>query len=393
MPRQNALTHSTQCDEAKPVCSNCTRLQLNCLYDRAKPTDQPANSASVDSSSSRETLDPASVRDPPESEARRKLELSLFYQYFSETGASIAVDEASHPFWVDIVSQLAFKCNALLYSLFLLAALHRAKKSNHTDKESLNHSSTYLNMALRELNREIEHLSAENVDGVCLTSSLLRIYMFVRLQDRELEPYAPPTSWLRMTGTSSAVFRQSAEITSMNPNSIGMQMINLVTDLMKEDETRLHTQSLLHLMRRQEPHELAEPWSSDVQDAYLSTLNYIGAIWKAMQNRQPPGSVVRRLIVFPLFVDTRFVDMVEEQRPRALVIMAHYFALLAMLRGFWWVGDAGPREVRAIVKQLPSEWQGALEWPLEILKDQIVFTHDMEVDELSEYAAGLKIRI
>jgi hypothetical protein len=73
--------------------------------------------------------------------------------------------------------------------------------------------------------------------------------------------------------------------------------------------------------------------------------------------------------------------------------MAHYFALLAMLRGFWWVGDAGPREVRAIVKQLPSEWQGALEWPLEILKDQIVFTHDMEVDELSEYAAGLKIRI
>lgn len=146
-------------------------------------------------------------------------------------------------------------------------------------------------------------------------------------------------------------------------------------------------------MRRQDAHELQESWDEDVQDAYLSTLNYIGGIWKAMQDRQPPGSVARRLIVFPLFVNTRFVDMVDEKRPRALVIMAHYFALLAMLRGFWWVGDAGPREVRAIVKELPLEWQPSLAWPLEILKDQIVFTHDMEVDKLSEYAAGLKLQI
>lgn len=248
-------------------------------------------------------------------------------------------------------------------------------------------------MALRELNREIEHLSKENVDGVCLTASLLRIYSFVRLQDRELEPYVPPTQWLRMTGTSSSVFRQSAEITSQNPNSVGMRMIELVIDLFDEDEKRLHTEGLLHLLRRQEPHELEEEWDAEVQDAYLSTINYIGGIWKSMQDHMPPGSVARRLIVFPIFVDTRFVDMVEERRPRALVILAHYFALLAMLRGFWWVGDAGPREVTAILDELPVEWHGGLTWPLEILKDQIVFTQDMEVNKLSEYAAGLNLHM
>ncbi|TWU77332.1 hypothetical protein ED733_005322 [Metarhizium rileyi] len=394
---QRCRSRRVKCDEAKPICSNCTRLQLNCVYDRIKPADQPTRFVSVDHPRSlpagKESLEPENVVDPPESEARRKLELSLFYHYFSETGPSISVDEASHPFWVDMVSQLAFKCNALLYSLLLLSALHRTKKSDYTDKESLHHSSTYLSMTLRELNREIEHLSAGNVDAVCLTASLLRIYTFVRFQDRDLEPYTPPTSWLRMTGTSSAVFRQSAEITSMNPSSVGMQMVDLVTHLLDEEAARLHTKGLIHLMRRQDAHELEEPWDVDVQDAYLSTLNYIGAIWRAMQDRQPPGSVVRRLIVFPLFVDNRFVDMVDEKRPRALVIMAHYFALLAMLRGFWWVGDAGPREVRAIAKQLPLAWQGALVWPLEVLKDQIVFTHDMEVNKLSEYAAGLTLQI
>ncbi|KHN99646.1 C6 finger domain-containing protein [Metarhizium album ARSEF 1941] len=384
-----------RCDEAKPICSNCTRLQLACLYDRVGPAGPPPPSPPSGSSSSaatKETPDAEGVVDPPESEARRKLELSLLHQYFSETGPSIAVDAASRPFWVDMASELAFKCDALLYALLLLAALHRARKPGCPDeRQSLHQSSTYLGMTLRELGREIAHLSASNVDGVCLAASMLRVYAFVRFQDRELEPYTPPTSWLRMTGTSGAVFRQSAAITSMDPGSLGMRMADLVADLLDGDES--HASGLAHLMRRQHPHELAEaPWDADVQAAYLSALNYIGAVWRAMRDRRPPGSVARRLIVFPLFVHARFVDMVDEERPRALVIVAHYFALLAMLRGLWWVGDAGPREVRAIAKQLPPEWRGALDGPLEILEDHVVFTPDMEVDRLAEYAARLRLR-
>ncbi|KAG8416435.1 hypothetical protein J3458_007021 [Metarhizium acridum] len=395
---QRCRARRVKCDEAKPICSNCTRLQLTCLYDRVKPASQPPppplpSSSSSSSTAAKEAPGPESIADPPESEARRKRELSLFHQYFSETGPSIAVDEASLPFWVDRVPQLAFRCNALLYSLFVMAALHRAKVSNYADTESLNHSSTYLSMAVRELGREIERLSACNVDAVCLASSVLRIYTFVRLQERALEPYAPPTSWLRMTGSSGAVFRQSAAITAMDRGSVGMQMVDLVADLLDEEEARAHTAPLAHLLRRQHAHELEEPWGAAVQDAYLSAISCIGAVWRAMRDRRAPGSVARRLVVFPLLVDARFVDLVDEGRPRALVVMAHYFALLAMLRGFWWVGDAGPREVRAIARHLPAEWQGGLEWPLAILNDQILFTPDIEVNKLSEYAAGLRLQI
>ena len=85
-----------------------------------------------------------------------------------------------------------------------------------------------------------------------------------------------------------------------------------------------------------------------------------------------PAGLARRLIVFPMLVDKLFVDFVEEQRPRALVILAHYFALLTMLRGFWWVGDAGPREVLAIVGEVPAEWQHLLSWPLEVMKSDLL---------------------
>ncbi|KAK2590040.1 hypothetical protein QQS21_012281 [Conoideocrella luteorostrata] len=404
--------HPLQCDELKPICSNCTRLSLTCIYDRTKPSpsseettgasmspafipvDHSRASTSTSTNDITIPLHPSTITDPPESESRRKLELSLFHHYFTETGHSIALDQASFPFIVSIISNMALRSDALLYSVYVVAALHIFKKSKNTDQQALQHCGTYLNMSIRELTHQIEHLSAENVDEVCMTSSMLRIYTFVRLQDRELtRPYAPPMQWLRTTLTSSSVFRQAAELTARSPSSAGMQMIGIVAHLLGEGGDRSHSDGLLHLVRREKPHELVESWDENIEDAYLATLNYIGRVWKAMQDGDPPGSVARRLIVFPLLVDSRFVDMVEERRPRALVIMAHYFALLSMLRGFWWTGDAGPREVRAIDAEVKPEWEPLMAWPLEILRDQIVFTQDMDVNKLSEYAAGLKLQV
>lgn len=312
--------------------------------------------------------------NPPESEARRKLELELFHHYYYETGPSIPADEISRPFWGPVICQLAFKYDAVLYSICLISALHKAKKSDFTDKCSMNHCRTYLNMALHDHHRDIAQLDADNVDSVCLTSCILRVYGFVRLQDHPLEPYTPPSDWLRITATSNVLFRRAATLTKGNPDSVGVKMIATISHLLDERCETRGCDYMAHLLRRQEPHELVEVWDEEVYEAYRSTLNYIGAIWKAMKNRDPPGGLGRRLIVFPMLVDKRFVDFVEEQRPRALVILAHYFALLTMMRGFWWVGDAGPREVHAIANQVPAEWQHLLSWPLEMLENDVLFS-------------------
>ncbi|KND89422.1 Sterol regulatory element-binding protein ECM22 [Tolypocladium ophioglossoides CBS 100239] len=370
---QRCRARRVKCDEAKPICSNCTRLELDCVYSRGKGTSDEGDSHHGDSPSRGDAHNPESIVNPLESEARRKLELELFYHYFYETGPSIAADDISRPFWGPIICRLAFKYDAVLYSICLISALHKAKKSGFTDKRSMNNCRTYLNMALHEHHRDIAQLNAGNVDSVCLTSSVLRVYGFIRLQDRPLEPYTPPSGWLRMTGTSNAVFRRAAALANGNPDSVGMNMMATISHLLDERCEARNYEDMPRLLRRQEPHELVEIWDAEVYEAYRSTLNYIGAIWKAVKNRDPPGGIGRRLIVFPMLVDKRFVDFVEEQRPRALVILAHYFALLPILRGFWWVGDAGPREVRAIADEVPAEWQHLLSWPLEMLENEVIF--------------------
>lgn len=332
---------------------------------------QPERADSVDSG-----LPFEDAQEPEECEGRRKLELQLFGHYITETGPSIAVDRIAYDFWVTVLCRMAFKSDALLYAVYFMTALHMAKCEGTTDPHSMDVCHSYLKLAIREHQKEINQLSKENVDIVCLTSSVFRVYSFITLQERVIQPYTPPTEWLRVTCSSTAVFRQSWDLIKDDEDSVLGRVLRAVPIVLDDEarESAQYRRDLLHLLQRYEYHQLTETWDPEIQAAYESTLSYIGGVWMDMNNHDPPGSIGKRLIVFPMLVRKRFVDLVEEQQPRALVILAHYFALLATLRGYWWIGDVGHREVRAIADVIPLEWKSMMAWPLQILEEQLVFT-------------------
>ncbi|KAM0425048.1 hypothetical protein ACHAPT_009607 [Fusarium lateritium] len=286
------------------------------------------------------------------------------------------MDDIAYDFWVTSLCKRALTSNSILYAMYMITALHNEQRSGYTDKEAAEICRTYLNMALREHHKDIEKMSLENVDCICLTSSMLRLYGFVKLQERALHPYAPPIDWLRIAGSSTAVYRRAWDLIKEKPDSVAFKMINAVSDYLDDNKNEELRRDLMHLMSREKPHELAESWDSEIEAAYGGAVSFIGGIWKAMRQRDAAATVGRRVVVFPMLVHKRFVDLVEEQRPRALVILANYFALLAMLRSFWWIGDSGPRELQAIVEVVPEEWQGLLRWPKEVLEEQVVFMDD-----------------
>ncbi|KAM0203406.1 hypothetical protein ACHAQD_009125 [Fusarium lateritium] len=361
---QQCRNRRVKCDETKPVCCHCNRLELPCIYGRVTSpnSDLPAEAAV----------------EPPESESRRKLELALFYQYMTDTGPSLAIADSTAHFWVTTSCRLALESDSLLYAMYMVAALHTEHRSGLKDLEASDTCRIYLNMAIREHHKDVAGMNSENIEYICLTSSMLRIYGFVRLQGRSLQPYTPPVDWLRITGSSTAVFRQAWDLIKDKPKSVAYEMIESASDFRDDSESAELRQDLEHLMSREKPHELQEPWDSETEAAYAGALNLIGGIWKALDSQCLAGGVGRRVVVFPMLLNKRFADMVEELRPRALVILAHYFALLATLSRVWWIGDSGPREVRAIAAILPDEWQGLLDWPKRILQEHYVAVESKE---------------
>lgn len=73
-------------------------------------------------------------------------------------------------------------------------------------------------------------------------------------------------------------------------------------------------------------------------------------------------------LAFPASVSRRFLDLVEEKRPRALAILACFFALLKRMDNVWWLDNVARREVTGIVSMLEpgSPWWRHLEWPVRI---------------------------
>jgi hypothetical protein len=120
------------------------------------------------------------------------------------------------------------------------------------------------------------------------------------------------------------------------------------------------------------PHSSDEDWDDETQEAYEKTISYVGSIQKSIDGGEPVYVLGRRIQVFALVIPEKFVQMLREYRPRALVILAHFFGAVAQVEGVWWLGENSAsskataiREIEAISNVIPPEWNGHMIWPLD----------------------------
>ncbi|KAI1378754.1 hypothetical protein F4677DRAFT_378293 [Hypoxylon crocopeplum] len=366
---QRCRARRVKCNEAKPVCYNCKRHGVPCVYDRdsfvqLKASEKPTT-VQISPSELKES-------DPPESRERRMLETRLMHQYVVETGSSVAIDEHTMAFFSRVIPKLAFESDALLYSMYTVSALHMARLGTIEELgvENANVASTYFSMAVREHNNDVSQMSRETADLVSLTSSLMRVVQLVLLQTRCRQPYTPPYEWLAVTQTSASTFEETLGLFGLdNSESPTIQMIKTSWHMHNgKQPRRKNFEQLKHLMDRSGEIRKTEQWDMEIRDAYENALHALCIILRLMDAEGLSGNVLRALVTFPMVVDRRYVELVHAASPRALVILAHYFALLANFEHIWWIANAGADEVRAIAGALSEEWQDMLPEPVKTIE-------------------------
>ncbi|KUJ06795.1 uncharacterized protein LY89DRAFT_692155 [Mollisia scopiformis] len=388
---QQCRARRVKCNEVHPVCGSCARHQTTCVWGR--PGQSPGRSNSPGSSNTSSKPKPYTIRpklspnltstssdwdEPPESRFRRITELHLMHHYMAITSKTMTMPgDRAAPEWTVSIPKVALKHNSLLYSIYTFTAMHIAKL-DPGNLENIAAYQRYMGLTLREHRDEVGVLSRANADAACLTSNFLRAINFALLQDRPMEPYTPPTEWLQMSSSTGRGLNVEAwKFIADDGNSIMRSMISnapgLKTGGWLRDDTVLfresNRQDLLHLLRRTDSDLVEEPWNDEIQKAYETTTSYIGSVQLSIAAKENTSNIFRRLIIFPTVVYTEFIDLVKEQRPRALVILAHFFAFLWDFRDFWWIGDCGRREVRAIENALNEEWRELMVWPLQAVDD------------------------
>jgi Fungal specific transcription factor domain len=313
----------------------------------------------------------------PESKERRLTELTLLHHYQTVTSYTVNRPDQYTKEWSIKIPRLAFKHDALLYAIYTCASLHLASLEPQEPKHVENYQK-YLGLCLRLHRDDVAKLSTANADAAMMTSTILRVCTFALLQERVLEPYIPPIEWLHMnSGTGHGLAVASWKYIKDDPNSIMRGLMANVPGLSKDskwlrDDDLIFKESnrkeLNHLLRRTPENEINEIWNEEVQTAISTTVSYVGAVLEAIAAREGEAMVFRRLILFPTVVEKSFIALIEERNPRALVVLAHYFALLTRFSDFWWIGQLGPREVRAIQRHLGNEWQDLMVWPMKTIE-------------------------
>ncbi len=342
--------------------------------------------------------DPGETTNLFEPEERRELELRLLHHFITIVTYTFPAcnEQRYRDLWtIDAVRsgfQHAFLFNAILAisALHLLSdirsmtyfyardedqvAVGRVTKTlsiTDTDKgrDLARAHRLYLNTAIRQQREAISNLSSSNADAVFMASLLLSYQSLRLIPDQSTSPsYSPPIQWLKMSKAVATI------IEAARPMVQNDSMIALILAYTTEPDFKDEMAMFNPLYRK--PFEALLDWSQcpepcldlEIRNAYEKTLAYVGGVYRALLNKEAPRTMIRRIVCLGVLAPVRYIELLEQGRPRALAILAHHLALSQAIEEHWWFHGVADRVVNGIQSILPAEWQWAMEWPLSMIR-------------------------
>ncbi|KAI1176050.1 hypothetical protein F4777DRAFT_588220 [Nemania sp. FL0916] len=411
-----------KCDEVHPRCGNCSKHGVSCDFEHpgirdiqdpftlkpesgpdvsaATPIElpRPPSSASVSVSApssvthgdspvaATDTTSPTAVGstpaplyrtpDPPPlssstsmSKKNRMLELKLLHNFTTVTAQTLSVSSpVLERIWRETVPELAFSSASYLAdTLLAVSALHLRSSSPH-DRELIRASHSYMASACSEYGACLSKgVTESNAEALFLTSALIafqstasRIFSRDDPNDRSGR-YTLPLSWFHAFQGVKAVVAATWQWLRMSTIVIPIIESQPALNLDLSGHPTFFSDLLGGLDDEIAKYETDPASELETRIAYQHAIAVLDWAHKIPYTGAP--------LVFLATVSRRYIQLLEEKRPRALVILAAYFALLKCLGDVWWLKGVARREILGIVSMFDTdddEWWPRLEWPLRI---------------------------
>jgi len=99
------------------------------------------------------------------------------------------------------------------------------------------------------------------------------------------------------------------------------------------------------------------------------TLSLLHEAWGLVASSSIAHEIDVILVVYgwPIQVPEGFFTMVKEEKPEALIVLAHYSLLLNKVNQLWYIKGMSRRLLKTIHSKLGKEWESWISWPLQNL--------------------------
>ncbi|KAK0479482.1 hypothetical protein IW261DRAFT_1477686 [Armillaria novae-zelandiae] len=324
---QTCKQHKVKCDKSLPFCNNCTKRGVECVGGSTSLRPESEQCMVVAQSSSAKSSLTLWMQGKVSADL---LTLELMHHYPTSASYSLFPDPNASVAWRTVIPQMAFDLQngCLLQAILAFSALH-IHHENSTSSQYADIATDYYNQAKFSLPMADADETVD-INTVRLSLTLVSQYEFA----------AAPTvfpfhgNWYN---TMCEVCHNGQKIrTEMQYSEFPSILSSILTSA--PDIEELHDVS--------------------VRKAYEESIYYLKLAWG--------GSFNECLGLWWYTMSNTFLCLLEQGRPCALIILAHYCVMMKHVTqdGPWWAKKKWGDEAAKIIFALDRRWTPCLGWVL-----------------------------
>ncbi|KAJ5096326.1 hypothetical protein NUU61_005682 [Penicillium alfredii] len=371
-----------QCDEVRPTCSNCAKRHAECEYGSSTSllwaNDEPGRSSLASGSDSGPHSSPVlgspntdslgilgrlsgdNAASTLPSPALNLHDLELMMQWCNATYHTLSRNELTDPIWRNIVPDEALSHSFLMHGILALSALHLARTGPEPSRRAgyLNRAVAHQNQALALFRELLGDITDANAKAMFAFASIVVVYTFGF-------PHTPDAqdAWtcvddlyqvLILTRGIQQVIRSPADCLRDSQFAPILQ-VEEVHAFLSEDAT-------VTIKRLHEANEnYGAHHSTHDREVYQETINNFAEMLSWVQGGMTASTVAGR---WAIRLPQRFLELLRQREPLALVMLAHYGVLLRYLKHRWCFDEWCVRVAKAVWAILDRRWRPLVDWAM-----------------------------
>ncbi|KAJ5587604.1 uncharacterized protein N7459_003369 [Penicillium hispanicum] len=396
-----------QCDEKRPVCTNCANHDINCTFatDPASETPSPAalSPESVGAERSRPRrfqpykystgelrqtfkLSKAkkknnSPQSLPESDSAQcdppstfpatisLADLQLFHHYTISTYKTMR-DEDPHNIWQDHLVQWGIQFPSILHLILALSALHLAHDQPASRAQYIQQADDHFTFGIRSVTSVLSQLDAENCQRIYMAAVLICFVYFGRgPREGEYLIFSDhgPSEWLvLMRGVRLILASYYAQVFTgiLDPHSAAEEDVCTIVPEMSR-ELQEHTLHIVDVRRVVDDLVRDETCRAMYLAAMEDLLEVLRQIYETVSAGKTGVRLMHWVIGWLYRRPEEFVHALEQKEPPALAVLASWAVLLKYMESTWFMEGWAGHVLTGISGSLPSEFRSWIEWPLQ----------------------------
>jgi hypothetical protein len=300
--------------------------------------------------------------------------LELLHFYTTTTSLTLSNRPDLQRIWQQVVPQIAFTHDFLLHGILALSALHLAHSQPERKTLLYTEASFHHDVGVKGFRIAMSNIAPENCDACLAFSTIVAAYAWAS-SDRAGDLFFSdtPASEERSNIEWASLLRGVLTLLDVAEEWMSSSLLKMILHPPPMTSTPaevMDPQLGIKLSALSRLWELSpEAFSIDELEALNTTLALLLEECELVMSFYDDQLIDIVSIVYgwPIKVPAVFLAMVQEFRPEALIVLAHYSLLLNKAESVWLMQGMSRRLLQTIHKKIGKEWESWIAWPLQEL--------------------------